>query len=274
MNKRIRIPLLSFSLLLTILFASCEGLFDTHPYDVDLHGEHNINATNIEKIKEICLNKDTLRFAVISDTHGWYTETSEEVSDINNRKDSVDFVIHLGDLTETGTTTEFKWARKYLSRLAVPYVALIGNHDFLGTGDQAYEWMFGKKDFSFIVGRVKFVGLNTNAMEYDRVVAVPDFEFMETEATTDTTEFDRTIMLMHAPPYSDQFNNNVSKAFGYYLKLFPNLMFCLYGHNHEDAISQFYEDVPLFYGIDCAEHRNYHIFTITPTGYEQKRIDY
>jgi len=30
----------------------------------------------------------------------------------------------------------------------------------------------------------------------------------------------------------------------------------------------------LFYGIDCAEHRNYRIFTITKDGYEVEQIRY
>lgn len=258
---------------LALMFSGCEHVFDVHPYDMDLSGEHDINATNIAKIKAACEGKDTVRFAVISDTHGNYTDLSDEVRDINQR-DSVDFVIHLGDLTETGTTKEFVWARRELSKLTKSYFALIGNHDFLGTGDQAYDWMFGAKNFSFILNGIKFIALDTNAMEYDHVAAVPDFTYMETEATTDTAAFSRTIVLMHAPPYSDEFNNNVSKAFNYYVTLFPGVMFCLYGHNHADAIVDIFGNGLLYYGIDSAAHRNYHIFTLTPDGYAQQRIDY
>ena len=90
----------------------------------------------------------------------------------------------------------------------------------------------------------------------------------------DTDKFDRTIIVMHAPPYSDQFNNNVCKAFRRYLDFFPGLMCCVYGHNHEDVVSDMYKDGLIFYGIDCAVHRNYRIFTITPDGYEVEKIEY
>jgi hypothetical protein len=134
--------------------------------------------------------------------------------------------------------------------------------------------MFGTMDFSFIASRVKFVCLNTNATEYDYMAAVPNFDFMEQEVTTGTDRFDRTLLIMHAPPYSDQFNNNVCKAFRRYLDLFPGLLCCIYGHNHNDTVADIYDDGLLFWGIDCAEHRNYRIMTITPDGYEMEQIHF
>jgi Icc-related predicted phosphoesterase len=151
---------------------------------------------------------------------------------------------------------------------------LIGNHDFLGTGAQSYEVMYGDIDFSFIAGGVKFVCLNTNATEYDYLAAVPNFDFMEQEMVRDSALFDRTVLVIHAPPYSDQFNNNVCKAFRRYLDFFPNLFCCVYGHEHYDKVSDLYGDGLMFYAIDSANHRNYRIFTFTPDGYEQEQIFY
>ena len=254
-----------------LLLMSCDELFDTHPYDVNFKGEKSINDRQIARIESEFADKDTLRVAFISDTHGWYTEAKDEVADLNSRTD-IDFVVHCGDLTDTGTAKEFEWCRDILNGLRCPYVALIGNHDFLGTGNQTYSVMFGKMDFSFIVSRTKFVCLNTNATEYDYMAAVPNFDFMEEEFTKGSTNFDRSIVVMHAPPYSDQFNNNVCKAFRRYLDFFPGLMCCVYGHNHDDKVSDIYGDGLTFYGIDCAQHRNYRIFTITRDGYEVERV--
>ena len=251
---------------------SCDDVFQTHPYDVLIKGEHDMNTKSMAKIETAFADKDTLRVAFISDTHLWHSDARSEVEDINRR--NVDFVVHCGDLTDTGTSMEFEWTRDIMSGLSVPYVALIGNHDFLGTGDQSYSVMYGKTDFSFIVSRVKFVCLNTNATEYDYMAAVPNFDFMEEETKNDSPLFDRTIIVMHAPPFSDQFNNNVCKAFRRYLDFFPGLMCCVYGHCHVDDEGSLYDDDLIFYGIDCAEHRNYRIMTITPDGYEMERISY
>jgi len=250
---------------------ACDDLFDTHPYDVDFGGDTKINARNIRKIEQAFADKDTLRVAFISDTHAWYKDAKAEVADINSRND-IDFVIHCGDLTDTATKKEYEWARDILSKLKCPYVALIGNHDYLGTGNQSYEVLYGDVDFSFIASRVKFVCLNTNATEYDYMAAVPNFDFMEEQMTKDSLHFDRTVIVMHAAPYSDQFNNNVAKAFRRYVDLFPNLLCCVYGHDHENTTNRIYGDSLIFYGIDCAEHRNYRIMTITPDGYEMEQI--
>ena len=267
-------PLLSI-----VLLASCDDVFQTHPYDVHIKGEHNLNTKNMARIEEAFTDNDTLRIAFISDTHLWHSDARDEVADVNHM--NVDFVVHCGDLTDTGTTKEFEWSRDILNGLRMPYVALIGNHDFLGTGDQTYSVMYGKMDFSFIAARVKFVCLNTNATEYDYMAAVPNFDFMEEETTRDSARFDRTVIVMHAPPYCDQFNNNVCKAFRRYLDFFPGLMCCVYGHCHGDDVGSLYDDdlrqsvrTVVFWGIDCAEHRNYRIMTITPDGYEMEQIRY
>jgi predicted phosphodiesterase len=251
------------------LLSSC---FDIHPYDVDVDGETGINAKQMKIIESRFADKDTLRVAFISDTHLWHSDARDQVADVNRR--NVDFVVHCGDLTDTATGKEYEWSREILYSLKAPFVALIGNHDFLGTGDQTYQVMYGPMNFSFIAGRVKFLCINTNATEYDYLAAIPDFDYMETEMVKDSAKFDRTIIIMHAPPYSDQFNNNVCKAFRRYLDFFPGLMCCVYGHNHNDTVSDIYNDGLLFWGIDCAEHRNYRIMTITPDGYEMEQIRY
>ena len=254
------------------MLASCGDVFETHPYDVNVKSETDINAKQMTKIENQFANKETLRVAFISDTHLWLSDARDQVADVNRR--NADFVVHCGDLTDTGTGKEYEWSRDILMNLHCPFVALIGNHDFLGTGDQTYEVMYGKMNFSFIAGRVKFLCINTNATEYDYLAAIPDFDYMEEEMVKDTAKFDRTIIVMHSPPYSDQFNNNVCKAFRRYLDFFPGLMCCVYGHNHNDVVSDMYNDGLMFYGIDSAAHRNYRIFTITPDGYEVEKIDF
>ena len=261
-----------FLLSIVTLLLSCNDMFDIHPYDVNVKGETGINAKQISVIEKQFEDIETLRVAFISDTHLWLSDARDQIADVNRR--NVDFVVHCGDLTDTATGKEFEWSRDILMKLQCPFVALIGNHDFLGTGDTTYEVMYGKMNFSFIAGRVKFLCINTNATEYDYLAAIPDFDYIEEEIVKDKDKFDRTIVVMHAPPYSDQFNNNVCKAFRRYLDFFPGLMCCVYGHNHVDKVFEMYDDGLLFYGIDCAEHRNYRIFTITPDGYEVEKIVY
>lgn len=266
---------LIFLALAILMLAACDkGPFDVHPYDTNYNGGRDLNDKNIATIESRFADRDTLRVAFISDTHLWHEEFKAEVNSIN-ANDTIDFVVHCGDFTDTGTTREYEWGWDIIKKLRKPYVVVIGNHDFLGTGDSVWKTAFGKRlDFSFIAGRIKFVCLNTNATEYDYMAAVPNFEFLEEEAKADSTSFDRTVIVMHAAPYSDQFNNNVPKAFNYMIHLFPGLQCCIYGHDHHQYASELFNDGLMWHEVDAACHREYNIFTFTPQGYSYDTIHY
>lgn len=260
-------------LVMVMTLTACHEVFDTHPYDVGFQGPYHLNAANAAKMAQLCDGKDTLRFVVTGDTQGWYDETADMVSDIN-RRGKADFVIHGGDLSNYGATQEFVRQRSILGRLHVPYVALIGNHDCLGTGPDVFGKMYGPANFSFIVDRILFLCLNTNALEYDYSEPIPDFDFMLRESKTDTTLYDRTVICMHAPPYNEQFNNNVVLAFQHYTYLFRGLLFCTAGHVHRNEAKDLYGDGIIYYCSDSANHRNYLLFTITPSGYDYEIVYY
>ena len=133
-----------------LLVAGCD-LIDYHPYDVDIKGERDINAKNIQKIEAKCLGKSTIRFIAMGDSQRWYDETVDFVNAVNKR-DDIDFVVHGGDFSDFGLTDEFLWQRDIMNKLKVPYVGLIGNHDCLGTGEDAFRQIFGDTNFSFIAG--------------------------------------------------------------------------------------------------------------------------
>ena len=267
--KRTFFPSLLFFLFLT---AGCE-MIDYHPYDVDISGETDINRRNIARIETQCLGKDTLRFITMGDSQRWYDETLDFVNQVNLRSD-IDFVIHGGDLSDFGVTDEFLWQRDILNRLKVPYVALIGNHDCLGTGEETFTKVFGSPNFSFIAGRVKFVCLNTNAIEYDYSRPIPDFNFIEDEQTSRSDEFDRTIICMHIRPYMDEFNNNVARVFQHYVSNFPGILFCTAAHEHRVYQEDIFDDGILYYVSDCMKLRNYNVFTLTPDGYGHEVVYY
>lgn len=258
--------------LLCLLMGSCD-MIDYHPYDVRISGEKDINAKNIKKIEENCKDKSTIRFVTMGDSQRWYDETKSFVKHVNQRTD-IDFVIHGGDISDFGVTDEFIWQRDIMNKLNVPYVVLLGNHDCIGTGEDAFHVIFGEPNFSFIAGRIKFVCLNTNAIEYDYSRPIPDFDFMEKEISDREEEFDKTVLSMHVRPLCFEFNNNVSQVFQYYVKQFPEIQFCTAAHEHRLFEEDLFEDGIMYYMSDCMKHRNYNIFTITPTGYEHEVVYY
>ena len=152
---------------------------------------------------------------MMGDSQRWYDETEDFVKSLNKRND-IDFVIHGGDMSDFGATKEFMWMRDIMNSLKVPYVAILGNHDCLGNGEDIYEEIFGEENFSFMAGKTKFVCLNTNALEYDYSHPVPDFTFINNELKNKSPNQEKTVIAMHVRPLGVQFNNNSAQLFEYY----------------------------------------------------------
>ena len=246
------------------LLSGCD-LIDYHPYDSRYDGEKNKNARAIKQIEESMAGRDSLCFAMITDTQRWYDETEKMVKSINARGD-VDFVIHTGDMTDFGMTREFEWMDRELRKLKMPYVCVIGNHDCLGTGADLYRVMYGNPEFSFNAGDTHFVCLNTNAVEYDYSTDIPNFGYIKADQAAVPDSIRRTIVEMHAAPLTDQFGGNVAEIFHEKLRLYPDVQFCICGHNHSYARYEPLEDGLLYYRCACAKKLEYIVFKLKKDG--------
>lgn len=255
-----------------LLLAGCE-MIDYHPYDVRIKGETGVNGKNIAQIEAEMAGRRHLRFAMISDTQRWYDETEEAVAHVN-RQDSVDFVIHGGDQADFGMTQEFLWTRDILGGLARPCVCVIGNHDCLGTGVEAFKTVYGPLNFAFTAGMTRFICLQTNALEYDDPLSVPNFGFLEAELEGLSPEIESTVVVMHTQPYAEQFNNNVAKVFQEYLKRFPGLRFCLHGHGHNFRAEEIFGDGVVYFECPSVSKRSYLVFDLYEEGYDYEVVGF
>ena len=215
-------------------------MIEYHPYDLDIDGETGINDKNTERIETALEGKNEFSFIFISDTQRWYDETADAVAAINRLK-GVDFVIHGGDLSDFGIKLEFELQRDILNKLQVPYVCLLRNHGGLATGEEVCLSVFGGRNFSFNAGDTHFVCLNTNALEFDYSEAVPDLAYMESDSNGLPEGITRTIAVMHAAPFTEQFNNNIARVFQHYTKEYPALQFCLPGHTHTHPLEDTFD---------------------------------
>lgn len=261
--------------LLLCIMLSSEGcdMIEYHPYDLDIDGETGINEKNISLIESALDGRTEISFAVISDTQRWYDETEDAVTAINARSD-IDFVIHTGDISDFGLKLEMEKQRDILNGLDVPYVCVLGNHDCLATGLDVFNTIFGDNNFAFTAGNVHVIGLNTNALEFDDDTDVPDFDFLASDLANLPAQVEKTVVAMHAPPYSEQFNNDVADLFEETITQFPNLQFCLYGHMHSVTVSDFFDDGIIYYECACAKDRTYLFFTINENGYTYEVVSY
>ena len=165
--------------------------------------------------------------------------------------------------------------RDELQGLEAPYVCLIGNHDHLGNGVFVFRSMFGPEDFAFDAGDTHFVALNTNALENDYSVPIPNFAFISDDRAALAPTVRRTVVAMHAQPTSEQFNNNVSDLFEWEIRKFPGLSFCLCGHGHKTQVNDLFGDGVLYYECGAAKKRQYLLFTLKADGtYSHEVVNY
>lgn len=293
-----RIRCIFFNVILTLmLLCSCD-MFEYHPYASDIYGRKNIHDLSVSAVESMCQGYDTICFAFITDTQGSYDEMKPAIDYINNHKDIM-FVIHGGDQSDFGLTKEFLWCRDIMDKLHCPYFSLLGNHDCLGNGEDVFDILYGNPNYSFNASFVHFVCLNTIALEYDYSHPVPDFDFLDrdyrcVEEMGDSIS--NSVVLMHAPPFDEQFNDNVANFFQYSIRRYPgmgnkdkryaadvademkrNTMqngFCVNGHTHRTEIKDLFNDGVLYYSVANIEQRTLFVFTITRDGYDCETIVY
>ncbi len=87
----------------------------------------------------------------------------QDVVEQCNNLDS-DFVLLLGDITNSGDETEYARANRILSQLQMPYFMVAGNHDLDGNGKKEALWhsCFGKFECSMETQYGLFLGLDTS----------------------------------------------------------------------------------------------------------------
>lgn len=262
----------TFVFLIIILTLVACNKFDYHPYDTHIDGDRHINTDCIQRIEQSMQGRKRIRFAVMSDSQRWYDATRTMVRSINAQPD-LDFVIHCGDLTDFGMTNEFEWMRNELARLEYPYVAALGNHDCLGTGRDVFKAMYGEFNFSFNAGNTHFLVLNTNGLEFDHISEAPNLAFMAANAATLPDSIERTVVVMHAAPMSDQFGSERWDDYQKALKAYPNVQFSVCGHEHRPAVRYPEEGCIPYYLAGCTEQKMYYVFTLNEDGsYEYKEV--
>lgn len=245
--------------------------FEYSPYEIRLEeDEKNINSRNIARIQSLSISPDdTLRFILTADVQGFYEENEAMVKDIKKRH-NIDFLLMGGDLTDFGLAKEFKLIHEDFSTIGIPYVAVIGNHDAVNNGQQAFSAMYGDYNTSFAVGNSKFILLNTNYIEFDK--QVPDLDWLEKELAA-SAAYENVFVLSHIPPQNYEFGEEKSERY-YRLLSQYKASYSLHGHNHSfQEFSPFDGTVP-YVQTAAAEDREYLLFTVIGENIDFERITF
>ena len=247
-----------------VIFAACRDMLEYSPYVIDFDEQNrDVNQNNIEYL----LQKEagsTLRIAFTGDTHRAFDEFEDFVHSVNNlhTNDPIDFVIHVGDIADFGLPQQYLWGNSYLLKLDCPYFVVLGNHDMVGNGGLAYSEMFGKYDFSFIHGDIKFVFINTNSREFNFNGEVPNINWLDTQLQP-ADDFTSAVVIFHVPPMDADFDPVLQEGFHSGIAKYNNVLFTIHGHLHRHEIYTPYPDDIQYVNVYSAERNKFNVINIT-----------
>lgn len=160
---------------ITITFMNCDNLFEYSVYEASVKTvQKNTTAKNLQLIKEIQIESSDFKFAVVTDSHIFYTNFNTVLDDINKNED-ISFVIFGGDLAEQVLLKEYELFYGLMENLQKPYLTVIWNHDYSSNGGEIYMKMFGDYNYSFEFNENKFIFFDDIVWESKKN---PDFDWL------------------------------------------------------------------------------------------------
>ena len=255
---------------LTVL--GLNSCFEYNPNQIILDDEESgLTQKNITRIQSRPAPA-VIKFAFMGDTQRFYDEAEEFVDHINTRTD-IDFVIHAGDISDFGLAKEFIWVNDIMSKIRVPHLTVVGNHDLLANGRKVYNEMYGDLNYSFEYGNYKFIMLNTNSREYDFKGTIPDLIWLQNQLA-ENTDNKKVIVISHVPPFDVDFDKNLEQDYARILATDPNVIFSLHGHRHSFYSGEYYDDGVDYFITTSTQKKGYAVITLTTDGESIEKIEF
>lgn len=255
-----------------ILFLTACNSFEYSPNQVfDRNSPQYLNRKSLQRLAE-SVKDDTIRFVLTGDSQREYTHSEELVRTVNNIP-GVDFVLLAGDISDFGLLQEMEWVNEIFSKLKMPYIGVIGNHDLVANGEKVFRRMFGELNFSFVYGGVKFVCHNTNSREVAFDGSVPDLPWLREQfkAEEGVTAY---IGVAHVPPNNGDFDTSLSEQYVNVINNSPNTLAALFAHTHSKNL--FYPgggNIP-YVVTNAIENREFVLIEIINGKFSFKNISY
>lgn len=227
---------LCFFLISAICIASCNGLEYSPNQSFDRNSPTDLNAKNLAKLyKNIDNTDDTVRFILTGDTQRSYDQARDLIGVANKHFPKLNFVILNGDISDFGLRQEMEWVTTIYKDLRVPYITVIGNHDLVANGLNAYKHIFGDLNFSFVYKKVKFICHDDNSREYAFNGKIPDLAWIAKELVTGP-EVEAIVSVAHIPPTSGDFDPNLRVPYQNLLNSSPKVVASLHSHENTDKV--------------------------------------
>lgn len=258
-----------FFLVTAACFGSCDPWFAYSPFEGHLsEAYHGTTEKNLALINALDTDDSRpFKIAVLSDPHYHYSKLYDAVAHINAQDDFA-FAVVVGDLSENGLKQEFVYFYDAMSKLRIPYLTVIGNHDYLSNGEIIYSQMFGPYNYSFVFNKVKFVFFDNNTIES---LKEPDMNWFDAQVSSNEG-YNHVIPVSHIPPYDQQMKNHY-RAF-HQMLVDNDIDLSVHGHRHDWSMEEVYGDGVDYLTVSSPQKRAYTEVSINDMAIGIKRIEY
>lgn len=203
---------------------SCAPFRDSPYSDELLRSERSLNTQQNSLLGDIEAD-GMIRIAVMTDTHQNYKDLDEVLHKINQTED-VDFVAHLGDLSNSSYNFEYDQFLDSWVTLKPPHFVTIGNHDAVGAGTSLFKKVFGPSNFYFESATKRFIFFNSANLE-DPAGFSPEWLLEAVQSSTKSV-----IIFTHIPLQDEErFSGATAQTFEDIIND-PKTLLVLNGHNH------------------------------------------
>lgn len=216
-----------FSILLiaqSFLILQCAPFRDSPYSDQVLRAERELNTKSIKRIQN-SEDDGILSFAVFSDSHQNYKALDQVVVQIN-KAENIDFVVNLGDFTNSGYNLEYDQFLDSYLLIQPPVISVLGNHDAIGAGPAIFKRVFGESNVWFETQTYRFIIFNSSNLE-DPSEFSPQWLKQVVESSAKPI-----IIFTHAHlKDEDRFTGETAQIFSDVINN-PKTQMILNGHNH------------------------------------------
>jgi 3',5'-cyclic-AMP phosphodiesterase len=242
---------------------ACDHPFSYSPYGVDVpESIRNTTQLNLERIAALdAVASDTFKVALLADTHYHFEDLKDALNHINRRND-LSFIIVTGDITENGLQKEFELFHSIMQNSKLPYLTVIGNHDYLANGAEVYRQLYGPFNYSFEFHGVRFVMWDNVRWESGKS---PDWQWLKNTLSSTseehTAEAKQIIPFSHIPPFDPQLRD--SAVVYHRMIAAQNVKVSVHGHKHEFSQAHFGGNDIDYITIGSPQKRGYADLTVT-----------
>jgi len=256
--------------LLILLMGGCEEYFEYSPYAANVKDSYkNLDQKNMNTLMSINNeNSAEVKFAVLADSHYNYHELDEALVNIN-KIDNIDFVIVNGDIADHGYLKEYELFHEKMKRLNIPYLTVIGNHDYRSNGIDIYKEMYGEPNKSFVFNNKLFILFDDIFWESNKN---PDMDWLEKELQK-SDQYENCFVFAHIPPYSDQFTEQKENDYEQFMDKY-NVDLSIHGHIHEYCYDENGDDETNYLTVEDIKDKEFVVITVSGNTYTLKQVKY